>query len=131
MADLEHQLREDRALRNAAKGLVTRGIGNVKGDMAQRGFGARIAARARDGAAEIADNSAEFARGHRGQLGAGLAVGALAVVGWMFRERIADAVYNLVNRGEDAEDENIALDPGPGDDADDIPTDPQQENLHE
>ncbi|MEL1250351.1 hypothetical protein [Aurantiacibacter gilvus] len=120
MADPEQQLREDRALRNDAKGLVKNSIDNVKGDMAQRGFGARVASRAKDGAAQIADDSADFVRSHGNQLGTGLVFGALALVGWMFRGQIADAIYELVNQDEDAADE---ADPEPEAPVDDLHSD--------
>ncbi len=123
MADIEQQLREDRAMRNAAKGLVKNSIDNVKGDMAQRGFGARVAARAKDGAAQIADDSVDFVRNHGSQVGAGLVFGALALVGWVFRERIADAIYDIVNREEDAEGgEPTEAEPEPEAATDDLPT---------
>lgn len=120
MADIEQQLREDRAMRNAAKGLVKSSIDNVKGDMAQRGFGARVASRAKDGAAQIADDSADFVRSHGNQVGTGLVIGALALVGWMFRDRIADAVNDVLNQDEDTEG---APDAEPEAPVDDFPTD--------
>lgn len=92
MADLEQQLREDRALRNAARRLVTSGLEHVKGDVAEKGFGARLLDRAKDGAAEIAENSADLAANNRAQVSTGLALGALAFVGWMFRDQLADAI---------------------------------------
>ncbi|WP_120078510.1 hypothetical protein [Aurantiacibacter odishensis] len=95
MADLEHQLQQDRALRNAAKRLVKADFGFVKGDMAQKGLGGRIAGRAKDGAADIAESTADYASEHRLQVGTGIAVAVAAFAGWIFRDRLADAVYNL------------------------------------
>ncbi len=95
MADLQHQLREDRALRNAAKRLVKADLGFLKGDMAEKGLGSRIAGRAKEGAAGIAENTAEYADENRIKVGAGLAIGIAAFFGWIFRDRLSDAVYGL------------------------------------
>ena len=106
MTEQERQLHEDRQLRNAAKGLVKRSVGNLKGGFSSRGLGGRVASRVKDGGSQIADDGVAFARDHKAQIGVGLAVGALAVVGWMFRDRIADAVLNLVQRDEDTSDQD-------------------------
>ncbi|MFB0611361.1 hypothetical protein [Aurantiacibacter poecillastricola] len=95
MADLEYQLHEDRVLRDAAKRLVKADIAFVKGDMSQKGLGGRMADRAKDGAADIAENAAEYADTHRTEVGTGLAVGILALIAWIFRDRLADAVYAM------------------------------------
>lgn len=107
MADIEQQMREDRALRNAAKQLVSNGIGHIKGDMSQKGLGARILGRAKDGAAEIADNSSDFAKSNSLKVGGGIALGILALGGWMFRDQIADAIANLMD-GEDEHEGEFA-----------------------
>lgn len=95
MADLENQLEQDRALRNAAKRLVKSDLGFVKGDMARKGIGGRIVGRAKDGAAGIAENTADYASENRVQVGTGIALAAAAFAGWIFRDRLADAVYDL------------------------------------
>ena len=115
MADIEQQLREDRALRNAAKRLVTSGLQNVKGDMAEKGLGARLLDRARDGAVEIAENSADLAADNRAQVGTGLALGALAFVGWVFRDRLADAINAALEELEAPEEEDEPHDSAPTD----------------
>lgn len=95
MADLEHDLREDRALRNAAKQLVKADISFLKGDMVQKGLGARAVDRAKDGAADIAENTVEYASENRLQVGTGIALAIVAFAGWIFRDRLSDAVYGL------------------------------------
>lgn len=100
MAETEQQLQEDLALRNAAKRLVKSGVENVKSDFAGRSLGSRVAQRVKDGSADMAEDVGEFASEHRWQLGTGLLVGAVACVGWMFRDQLADAVYNLVHRND-------------------------------
>lgn len=108
MADLEQQLREDRALRNAAKRLVTSSISHVKDDMAQKGLAARLLDRAKDGAAEIAENSVDLAAKNRAQVGTGIAFGLLAFVGWMFRDNIADAINALLEAEQETDGESDA-----------------------
>ncbi len=95
MADLQQQLHEDRMLRDAAKRMVKSDMRFVKGDVASRGLGARFADRAKDGAAEFADRTGSYADTHRAQVGTGIAVAAVAFFGWIFREELSDAVYNL------------------------------------
>lgn len=97
MADLEQQLLEDRALRNAAKNLVSNDLGHLKNGMGQKGLGNRVASRAKDGAADIAEKSADFADSHRGQLGAGIALAVVGVVGWLFRDQLADLISDLID----------------------------------
>lgn len=97
MPDLEHELREDRALRNAAKQLLKADISYLKGDMASKGIGGRIAGRAKDGAADIGEELVDFANENRAQVGTGIAVALLAFVGWLFRDRLADAIYEIVH----------------------------------
>lgn len=95
MADLESDLRQDRALRNAAKRLVKADLGFLKGDVAEKGLGGRIADRAKDGAAGIAESAADFAGENKLQVGTGLVVAAAAFAGWIFRDRLGDAIYDL------------------------------------
>lgn len=97
MADLERELQEDLMLRNAAKRLVKADIGYLKGDMAEKGVGGRVADRAKDGAADIAENAADYADTHRAQVGTGIAVAIVALLGWIFRDRLADAVYDMLH----------------------------------
>ena len=97
MADLENDLRQDRALRNAAKHLLKADLGFLKGDVAEKGMGGRIAGRVKDGAADVAESAVEFAGEHKLQLGAGLVVAAAAFAGWMFRDRLGDAIYDLLH----------------------------------
>lgn len=95
MADLRSQLHEDRMLRDAAKRLVKNDMAFVRGDVSRKGLGGRFADRAKDGAAELADTAGSYADTHRAQVGTGLVVGVAAVVGWIFREQLAEAVYDL------------------------------------
>jgi len=111
MADIEQQLREDRALRNAARRLVTSGLEHVKGDMAEKGIGSRLFERVKDGAAEIAENSADYASSNRSQVGTGIAFGLLAFAGWLFRDQLADAISAALEEAGELESESAAQTP--------------------
>ena len=102
MADLASKLRQDRTLRNAAKRLIKTDIAHVRGDVSARGIGGRAIDRMKDGAAEIADDASDYADTHRGQLGAGIALAVIGAVGWFFRDRLADAIYDLFERFDDS-----------------------------
>ena len=95
MADLQEQLHEDRMLRDAAKQLVKADVASVKGDVSRKGLGGRVVDRAKDGAAELTDNATDFADTHRTQVGTGIVVAVAAIAGWIFRDRLADALYDL------------------------------------
>ncbi|WP_338244754.1 hypothetical protein [Aurantiacibacter hainanensis] len=97
MADLERELKEDLMLRNAAKRLVKADLAFLKGDMAQKSLGGRVADRAKDGAADMAENAADYADTHRVQVGTGVAVAIAAIAAWIFRDRLADAVYDMLH----------------------------------
>lgn len=103
MADLEQQLHEDRLMRDAAKRLVKSDIAYLKGDMAEKGIGGRAADRAKDGAADLAENAADYADAHRAQVGTGIAVAVLAIIAWIFRDRIADAIHDMFHDESDWE----------------------------
>ncbi len=95
MADLQRQLHEDRMLRDAAKRLVKNDMAHVKGDVSRKGLGTRFVDRTKDGVAELADTTGHYADTHRAQLGTGLIVGVAALAGWIFRDQLAEAVYDL------------------------------------
>ncbi|WAT18293.1 hypothetical protein OZN62_01575 [Aurantiacibacter sp. MUD11] len=100
MPDPQSQLQEDLAMRNAAKRLVKTSIANVKGDFGSRSLGQRAALRVKDGSAEMADNAREYASEHRVELGVGVVAAVIAGLGWLFRDQLGDAVYNLVHRND-------------------------------
>ena len=99
MAKLELQLREDRALRDAARRLLEADLGLVKSDVDRRGLGERTADRLRDGSLDIADKAMDYARVHPVLVYGGLAAVLLAV----FRNPILDLILNLMDDDEDSE----------------------------
>ena len=78
---LEMQLREDRALRNAALAVVKADLAHVRADLTSRGVGARIFDRIGEGAVDVFEEAVEVADNHRGALATLLA----AVVLWFAR----------------------------------------------
>ena len=78
---LEMQLREDRALRNAARAVVMADLAHVRADLTSRGVGARIFDRIGEGAVDVFEEAVEVADNHRGALATLIA----AVVLWFAR----------------------------------------------
>lgn len=79
--ELEFRLREDRALRNAARAVLKADLAHVRADLTSRGVGARIFDRIGEGAADVYDEAVEMAENHRGVLATLIA----AVVLWFAR----------------------------------------------
>lgn len=75
------RLAEDKALRDAARGLLDHDIARVKTALAERSIPARAMARATDGAADVLEQVAEAAGQHKGAIAA--TVGAVAL--WLAR----------------------------------------------
>lgn len=75
------RLAEDKALRDAARGLLTSDIDRLKSAMAHRSIPARAMDRATEGAADVLEQVSEAASRHKGVI-AGL-VGAAAL--WLAR----------------------------------------------
>lgn len=75
------RLAEDKALRDAARGLLDHDIVRVKAALAERSLPARAMARATDGAADVFEQVAEAAGRHKGAVAA--TVGAAAL--WLAR----------------------------------------------
>ncbi len=68
--DLDSKLREDRALRDAARALITADLANLRADLAGKGFGERIVDRINEGAVDLFDEAVELADSNRGVLAA-------------------------------------------------------------
>lgn len=100
MSAIDRQLAEDRALRDAALRLFKADVALVRGDLAARGVGPRVADRVGDAALDMVDEAAEYAQDHRGQVAAGIA----ALLLFLFRGPLFDALGALFG-GDDEEDE--------------------------
>lgn len=75
------RLAEDKALRDAARGLLDSDIARVKAALAERSIPARAMDRATDGAVDVLEQVSEAAARHKGVIAA--AIGALAL--WLAR----------------------------------------------
>ncbi len=82
--NLERQLKEDRALRNAARALVEADISHVKADFAAKNVGLRVASRMKEGAVDVYEDAVDIAEDNRGVLATLIA----AVLIWFARNPI-------------------------------------------
>lgn len=96
MTDLERQLREDRALRNAAQALFKADLDRVKGDLQEKTIGKRALDRTMDGAAEFLDTAKAKAGDNIGMVA--LLFGALAL--WFARNPIL-ALFSTDQAGDE------------------------------
>ncbi len=67
---LDLKMKEDRALRNAARALVAADLANLRADLAGKGFGERIVDRINEGAVDLFDEAVQLADSNRGVLSA-------------------------------------------------------------
>ena len=98
MNELERQIGEDRANRNAARSLFDANLRQVRGDLAARGVGGRIADTAKKEATEAMAKGLEVAAESKGIIAGSLAALAL----WFFREPLIEAVQGLFADDEPA-----------------------------
>ena len=105
MSDLAEQLAEDKALRDAALQLFKSDISLVRGDLGERGVGARAKDRLGDAALGMLDDAIDYAEDNKGWVAAGTA----AVVMWFARRPILGWVAGLL------EDDEASEEPGEAD----------------
>lgn len=84
MNPAEQRLADDRALRNAARAVHDANLAQVKADLAARGVPARISAKAKHDALELASEALDVARESKGIIAGG--IGALLL--WFFRKQV-------------------------------------------
>lgn len=103
MADLNQKLADDRALRNAARGLLRGDVSIIKQDVERRGIGSRLVDGAGKRAGTMADEAGDLARRNPIKLGSAFVFGTTAIAAWIYRDRIAEAVREFVDydEGED------------------------------
>jgi hypothetical protein len=83
---LERQLREDRALRNAARALFEADLAHLRASLAGKSISSRIAERIGEGASDVLDEAIEVADNNKGVIATLLA----AIVLWFARHPILD-----------------------------------------
>lgn len=88
----EQRLAEDRELRSAARAVHQANVAQVKADLAARGVPARISAKARRDALELAGDALDVARESKGIIAGG--IGALLL--WSFRKQAIALVQRLI-----------------------------------
>jgi hypothetical protein len=91
--DLAQQLREDRALRNAARALLDADVAHLRTTLSGKSISTRVVDSISSSASEVLDEAIEVADNHRGALAALLA----AVVLWFAR----NPIIALLNGDED------------------------------
>lgn len=99
----EDRLAQDRSLRGSARGLFDNRLAQVKADLAARGVGGRIKAKAKAETFKALDTGVDIASESKGIIAA--TVGALLI--WAFRKPLIQAARELIA-------------PSPVQDADDI-----------
>ncbi|WEK47097.1 MAG: hypothetical protein P0Y56_02085 [Candidatus Andeanibacterium colombiense] len=108
MADLEQQLKDDRALRNTARDLFRRELAHVRREARPGAIGERLANRVGAKADAASDAAVDFAGSH-GRTITAAAIGALAAAGlWFARKPIAEKLREWLGRdagdGEEGEE---------------------------
>lgn len=100
MSDLADQLRQDRAMRDAARALVKTDIAYLKGEFGSKSIGARVAARVSEGATDLYEEAAGLASDNKGIL-----ITLLAAVGlWFTRNPLMELFLDPADDPEGSED---------------------------
>jgi hypothetical protein len=91
------RLLEDRALRDAAREVVSRDVALIKADVEEQGLASRVVATGADYARVMADGAIDIARENSGKLPGGAALLAAGLAVWIFRDEIGDLVSGMVD----------------------------------
>lgn len=106
MRNLDLKLKEDRALRDAARALITADIAILRADLLGKGFGERIVDRVNEGAADLFEEAVGLADDNRGVVAAMLA----AVLLWFARSPIIGLFTDNGDSDDGDDTEKEALD---------------------
>jgi len=98
VSDIDGQLAEDKALRDAALQLFKSDLALIRGDLDERGFGARAKDRLGEAALDMVDDAIHYAGDNKGRV----AAGATAVVLWFARKPILRWLADLLDSEEPA-----------------------------
>ena len=93
MTDLAGQFAEDKALRDAALQLFKSDLALIRGDLDERGVGARAKDRLGGAALDMVDDAIDYAEDNTGWV----AAGAAAVVLWFARKPIMRWVADVLD----------------------------------
>jgi len=98
MTKSANELLEDRALRDAARGMLQDDIAFIRESISARSLPGRLADRLSGSARDIADEAATVADEHRLALGVGLMLGVAGLAAWLFRAPLLTGIANLAAR---------------------------------
>lgn len=97
---IEYQLRQDRALRSAARALFHADLAHLRANLSGKSISSRIIDRIGDGAADVLDEAMDVAENHRGAIATLVA----AIVLWFARHPIM-ALFSTEDEAEDADED--------------------------
>ena len=96
MPSVDKRLREDRAVRDAARNLIEADLGIVKGDVKERGVGSRAATFASEHSRNVAHGALAYAS-QKPIMAAGIVT---AILAFLFRDTLIDALISWLDRDE-------------------------------
>jgi len=102
MSNLKHQMREDKAIRNAAKALLDADVAHVKNVFSRPSLTERAATNLNDSAHDVFDKASSAANDHKGFLAA--IVGALLI--WFARNPIV-SLFEADDSDEAGDSESV------------------------
>lgn len=85
-------LLESRALRNAARRVLTADVAYVRSDAAKRGWVRSAAQMGSDYLTVVGEGALDLAQTNRGKVAGGVALALTGLAAWAFRDQIADAL---------------------------------------
>lgn len=97
------QLLQDRAMRDAARQVVTTDLALMRAGLAQNGVGNQTVETARDYLNLLGIGAADLASENRGKLAGGLALAVAGAAAWLFRYEIGEVLAGFFG-SEEAED---------------------------
>jgi hypothetical protein len=106
MTSLKDQLREDRALRDAAREVIDLDIAHVKSLTSPEKLRDRTIVPAGEKAANLRQEAASKASDNKGKIAAIIGAAASAAILWAVREPLAALIDDLTNASEDDSEPN-------------------------
>lgn len=100
MSPAKQALLQARALRNAARTVVTDDVAYVRSDAAKRGWAKSAAMMGGDYLKVMGEGAIDLAKSNRGKVAGGAAVAMAALAAWAFRDQIADAMAGALEEAQ-------------------------------
>ncbi len=100
MPPAKQHLLESRALRDAARRVVSDDLAYVRSDAAKHGWARSVAQAGGDYFKLVAEGAADLAQTNRGKVAGGAALVLTALAAWAFRDQISDAVAGVLEDDE-------------------------------